>query len=76
LYNDYADIEDVARVVSLSEVRQNGYKLNINRYAKGVGSQLDSSWKEFSIEELVDSVIEQSLPLHTSIENFIDSLNK
>lgn len=55
-YNDHADVEGVARLVSLSEIKENDWNLNIPRYIEPV------------IEEETITVAEAIANLKTSLE--------
>ena len=76
LYRNYTDHENIAKVVSIDSIRENDYKLNINLYAKGKAENMFSSWREYSLEQLVTSVNEQSHKLHETIDHFLESLNQ
>lgn len=75
LYNDYADSETVAKVVSMTEIQQNDNKLNINLYAKGISENSNVSWREYPTETLISRVYEQSKILHESIKVLSESIN-
>ncbi|MBO5803658.1 MAG: SAM-dependent DNA methyltransferase [Bacteroidales bacterium] len=75
LYNDYADSETVAKVVSMTQIQQNDNKLNINLYAKGISEDSNVSWHEYPIETLISRVYEQSRILHESIKVLSESIN-
>ena len=75
LYNDYADSETVAKVVSMTEIQQNDNKLNINLYAKGISEDSNVSWREYPTETLISRVYEQSRILHESINILSESIN-
>ncbi len=76
IYNDYSDVENIAKIVPLSEIRTNDYKLNINLYAKGISEGMESSWREYSLDQLVNYVEEQSNQLHSKVDGFIELLNQ
>ena len=75
LYNDYADSETVAKVVSMTEIQQNDNKLNINLYAKGISQDSNVSWREYPTETLISRVYEQSRILHESLNILSESIN-
>lgn len=76
LYRNYTDVENIAKVVPLSTIRDNKYKLNINLYARGVTENGLSSWREYSLDQLITIVEEQSRKLHEAINCFSESLNQ
>lgn len=76
IYRNYSDYDNIAKVASLSEIRANDYKLNINLYAKGVSEDMKSSWREYSLEQLLTIVNEQSKQLHQEVDGFVKLLNQ
>ncbi len=74
LYETYNSVDSIARVVPVSEIRDNQYKLNVNLYAKGVASSDDNTWKDFSFDSLVSSFYEQSDHVHIALDNLINQL--
>lgn len=72
LYHNYTDVEDIAKVVSIQDITANDYKLNINLYAKGLVENEISSWRGYSLDELLDMLQTQSLNMHQSMHDLFN----
>lgn len=76
IYRDFINVENISMLVSLDDIRRNDYKLNINLYAKGFAEDINSSWRENTIDELVSTVNKQSCQLHSAVNSLFESLEQ